>query len=126
MASDRDKNVLEKHLLDYCQLHQSTFFMHDGAPCHTSKSVTTWLQERTIPLLEWPGNSPDLNPIDNVWHEMKRKLSTHDTSTVYRLQEETKRMWQFEMDGEYFQILAESIPKRLQLVIKCKANMTKY
>ncbi|KAG7176887.1 Transposable element Tcb1 transposase-like 3 [Homarus americanus] len=100
--------------------------MQDGAPCHRSKCVTTWLHERAILLLEWPGNSPDLNPIENVWHEMKRKLSTRDTSTVHRLQEEIKHMWEFEMDEEYFQMLAESMPKRLQLVIKWKENMTKY
>ncbi|KAG7171938.1 Transposable element Tcb2 transposase-like 2 [Homarus americanus] len=64
MNSDCYKTVLEKHLLDYYRLHQSTFFMQDVASCH-----------RAIPLLEWPGNSPE-----NVWHEMKRKLSTRDTN----------------------------------------------
>ena len=41
---------------------KSYIFMRDGAPCHRSKSVSKFLKEKKIKVLDWSGNSPDLNP----------------------------------------------------------------
>lgn len=44
-------------------IHGCNIFMHDGAPCYkTKKGVNEHLQEIKIPILEWLGNSPNLNP----------------------------------------------------------------
>jgi len=40
--------------------------MHDGAPCHKCGSVTEFMEEYGIETLPWPGNSPDMNPIENL------------------------------------------------------------
>ena len=50
--------------------------MQDGAPCHKAKSIKNLLASQKIPLLDWLGNSPDLNPIENVWELLKRETST--------------------------------------------------
>ena len=56
-------------------------FMHDGIPCHEAKSVKSFLREKNVDILDWPGNSPDLNPIENLWHVMKNKVADqHPTS----------------------------------------------
>ena len=78
--------MLCDHLPDFMEKTQTTLFMQDGAPCHTAKSVKQWLGDCEVDYIkDWPGNSPDLNPIENMWGLMKRKLLEVDTSWVPRL-----------------------------------------
>ena len=47
-------------------------FIHDLVPCHNSKNTRTFLESKGVPILEWPGNPQDMNPIENVWKKMKK------------------------------------------------------
>ena len=54
----------------------SGVFQQDLTPCHTSKQVKKFMYKNHIELLEWPGNSFDLNPIENMWSICKQRLRT--------------------------------------------------
>ncbi len=49
-------------------------FQQDLAPAHTAKSTKSWLNDHGVGVLDWPANSPDLNPIENLCGIVKRKM----------------------------------------------------
>ncbi len=49
-------------------------FQQDLAPVHTAKSTKSWLNDHGVGVLDWPANSPDLNPKENLWGIVKRKM----------------------------------------------------
>ena len=60
-------------------------FQHDLAPCHTSKKVQTFFRKKQITVLDWPGDSPDLSPIENLWSIIKTKLRAKDCTPKQKL-----------------------------------------
>ena len=81
---------------------------------------------KKIQTLELPGNSPDLNPIENLWCLMKNKVSEKHPTSFSALQLAIKKVWVKEVFLDYCCKLIESMPHRLQKVIKNKGGHTKY
>ena len=75
--------------------------------------------------MEWPGNSPDLNPIENLWCVMKNKVSEKHPTSLSALQLAIKEVWVKGISSDYCCKLIESMPCRLQEVIKNKEGHTK-
>ena len=97
MNAELHLQVLEEHVLNFYHIHGSEKFMHDSAPCHKARKITRYLEQKQISVLEWPGNSSNLNSIENCWHKMKKKMSKKKTPYLEILQEELKKVWCQEM-----------------------------
>ena len=101
-------------------------FQQDGAPCHTAKSVTQWLSDCEINFInDWPSNSPDLSPIENLWSIIKRRLQGKDTSTLTKLETAIKEEW-LNFDHTIIENLANSLPSRLKKCIRRKGKPIDY
>ena len=63
--------------------------MHDIVTIHNSKRLRTFLEYNKVPDLKWPGNSPKMNSIENVWIIMKREVGNQ---LLYLKEETWKRV----------------------------------
>jgi hypothetical protein len=120
------QEVLKDHLLPFMHIHGTTKFPQDNTPCHKAKNVMKFLEEQPFEIIKWPGNYPDLNPIENAWNFAKEKLKNLYTSSIPKLKTEITRLWVEGLFLEYWQKLVMSMPGRLQMVIKKCGDMTKY
>ena len=77
-------------------------------------------------ILDWSGNSPDLNPIQNLNTVLKDKVYERQPTNAKMLEQAIKEVWVREMTTQYCQSLLESMPKHLEAVIEAKGGPTKY
>ena len=113
-------NVLTKKVIPEMArkfLEGSGIFQQDLAPCHTSRKVKSFINLNNILVLDWPGKSPDLYPIENLWSIIKLRLRGKDCITMVKLMEAIIDYWYRDPQiQETSKKLIDSMPKQVKLV----------
>ena len=126
MNSAGYKEVLDKFINRDAVKNMGLIFQDDSAPCHRSSLIKTYKTENEIQSLDWPGNSPDLNPIENLWNLMKRKVGRNRIMNSKDLKDKINEAWKSSITPEIIKELIDSMPKRIKQCIKAKGYQTKY
>ncbi|MBM6386306.1 MAG: transposase [Paenibacillus sp.] len=136
MDKDLYKSILEGEqnaTIDFlCQklnLNRSqVVFQHDNDPKHTSNLVKNYLHSQEYQVMEWPPQSPDLNPIENMWRLLKIRLNEYETPPkgMQELFERVTEVWYNVITKEECQKVIESMPNRIEQCINAKGYWTKY
>jgi len=102
-------------------------FQHDNSKIHTSWIATKFLKERKIKVLDWPSRSPELNPIENLWSEIERRLDDYKeaSKTIDELWDRIQDAW-CSIPISYIRSLYESMPRRMQKLKDNKGGHINY
>ncbi len=100
-------------------------FQQDLAPAHTAKGTKSWFNDHGVTVLDWPTNSPDLNPIENLWGIVKRKMRDTRPNNADELKDAIKETWA-SIPPQQCHKLITSMPRQIEAVIKAKGAPTKY
>jgi transposase len=105
--------------------NESWWFQQDNDPKHSSRLVQDWLHCHGINCIEWPPYSPDLNPIENLWANLKKRVEQLHPTTTQQLSTAVKTAW-LQTQQTYCAKLVASMSHRCQLCIEYEGGLTGY
>ena len=130
------KGILEQE--QYCQIlirhmipssnmlfEGKWLFQHDNDPKHTAVRVKRYLSNKRVSILPWPAQSPDLNPIENLWSIMESDIRDRQPENEAELFEILNTAWQ-NLSMDVLSALVASMPARCQAVLDARGYATKY
>ena len=114
--------------LEYYGLEKEEIvFQQDNDPKHTSHIARRWFKDNKVNVLEWPAQSPDLNPIEHLWAHLKQQLAKAKPAPT-----NIDELWG-RVQGEWINIpkqtcinLIESMPGRIAAMLRAKGGYTKH
>lgn len=127
--SEGYQGTLQSHLLPNAGRigGRGWIFQQDNAPMHTSNSTRQWLSDEGVRTMDWPARSPDLNPIENLWGIVARRVyqnGRHYNSKT-ELRAAIEREWNL-VSPETLRNLTDSMVNRMFEVITNKGGYTSY
>ena len=121
-------DILKQHLktsVRKLKLGSKWVFQMDNDPKHPSKVVAKCLKDNKVKVLEWLSQSPDLNPIDNLWAALIKYVRARRPTNLTVLHQLCQEEWA-KIHPTYCGKLVEGNPKCLTQVKQFKGNATKY
>jgi len=99
----------------------------DNASWHTAKIVRNYMDSQGVKRLQWPAQSPDLSPIENLWSQIKGIIAKrrHRIKNIGMMERALEEIWP-QIDKEMLVKLNESMPRRLEACIRNKGGPTRY
>ena len=100
-------------------------FYQDNDPKNKAWKNRMWLLFKGLKVVETPLQSPDLNQIENCWHELKRRVHKTTKKSKHELKKKLMEEWA-PIDAHYTQKIVASMPKKFMEVLSQKGHQTKY
>ncbi len=122
------REILSENLLPSARalkMKRGWVFQHDNDPKHTVRATKEWVRKKYFKVLEWPSQSPDLNPIENLWRELKVRVAQRQPQNITALEEICMEEWA-KIPATVCENLVKTYRKRLTSVIANKGYITKY
>ena len=104
---------------------ENYIFQQDNDPKHTANINKAFIVDNQIPTFDWPAQSPDLNPIENLWSILDQKCKDRRPNNEDELFQELQHAWN-NLPVDLLTELVDSMPHRCAQVIAAKGGPTKY
>lgn len=108
--------ILEEHVQPFFDAAANFIYQQDNARPHTARRTMTWFDEHAIEVMPWPPNSPDLNPIENLWAYLKSELDKIVIHGQQELFNQASRIFAA-TPPDLIEHLIDSMPTRCQQVL---------
>ncbi len=119
-------DILQRHKREINRMLGNNWrFQQDNDPKHTSRVCQTFLNENFPEVMDWPSNSPDLNPIENIWAIVKRNVEMRMPKDLPELEQYMIEEWDRIPNNIIINFIS-SMRRRCEMIIENNGERINY